>query len=442
MNFFDTIVAPITATGGAIAVVRLSGPDSWALARKVFAALPESPESHHAYYGSLSTGDDGLALPFAQGKSFTGEQSCELSSHGSAASVRLLLEHLSQAGARAARPGEFTERAFLNGNLDLTQAESVKDTVEAITDRQLANANSGRTGALSKAISPVVQLVTRVLATIEASVDFSEEIGPIDLPAAIAALTESHVVLDSLADRAKYGRILRNGIRIAIIGPPNAGKSSLLNALLGHNRAIVTDIAGTTRDYIEETCELGGLPCVLIDTAGLRDSEETIESIGIQLSRTIAANADLVWYVYDASIGVSNEDLQTIQSLERGEPAKPVWILSNKADLPVAKTPTELARSIIRTSALTGSGLQQLSAMISQIVPNLDGYIPNERHLHSLTASSAHLTEAILSLQHGLPPDLVVTHVRSVLHEIGLITGETATDDLLERIFADFCIGK
>ena len=291
---FDTIVAPITASGGAVSLIRLSGPDSWVLAAQVCTPFPANPESHRMYRVKFSNHDDGLLGLFEYGKSYTGEETAELHVHGSSLSVATLCEKLISEGARMARPGEFSERAFLNGNLDLSQAEYINDTVRAATRRQLAIANEGRSGGLQKTIEVIESVLTKHLAAIEASVDFSEEIGEADTEKIRQDLKPLLTHLDDLITKSEQGRIIREGLRIAIVGPPNAGKSSLLNRLLGAQRAIVTDIAGTTRDYVEETCELGGLQCLLMDTAGLREHEDVVESRGIQRARSQAAQADLI----------------------------------------------------------------------------------------------------------------------------------------------------
>ena len=436
MSIFETIVAPITASGGAVGIVRLSGPDSWNLAALAFYPFPESPKGYRAYRGSFANGDDGLILLFEEGKSFTGEQSAEFQMHGSSVSLTTLVEHLIALGARLARPGEFTERAFLNGGLDLSQAEAVNDTVRAATRKQLASANASRMGALTGEIGEIEGQIISQLAGIEASVDFSEEIGDIDPAIAIKALTDCRHKLDSLLTRGKRGRFVREGVRVAIIGPPNAGKSSLLNALLGMQRAIVTDVAGTTRDYVEESCEIGGLNCILIDTAGLRDSKDLIESLGIQRSRAQAADADLIWYVVDATVGLTHNDHTEIDQFE-----SPVWLISNKVDLLTNNEPTENPLEI-RVSTVTGEGIDKLSDAVARLVVDTSGAIPNRRHTQHLQGASDSLTCAIDGFEQAHPSDLVVTHMRVALFELGLISGSTASQDLLDRIFSEFCIGK
>lgn len=433
---FDTIVAPITATGGAVGIVRISGPDAWSLAALAFYRFPESPKGFRAYRGSFANGDDGLILLFEEGKSFTGEQSAEFQMHGSSVSLTTLVEHLISLGARMARPGEFTERAFLNGGMDLAQAEAVNDTVRAATRKQLASANASRLGALTAEIGEIEGLIISQLAGIEASVDFSEEIGDIDPAIAIQALGLCRQKLESLLTRGKRGRFVREGVRIAIIGPPNAGKSSLLNALLGMQRAIVTPIAGTTRDYVEESCEIGGLNSILIDTAGLRESEDTIESLGIQRSRAQAADADLIWYVVDATVGLADSDHAEIDQFEA-----PVWLIRNKIDLVLGET-GDVSGLEFPLSAVTGQGIERLSTAVARLAVDTSGAIPNRRHTQHLHAASDSLSCAIDGFEMAHPSDLVVTHMRVALFELGLISGSTASQDLLDRIFSEFCIGK
>ncbi len=431
MSHFDTICAPITAPGGAVSIIRLSGPDAWSIASSHFHNFPSDPRSHRAYYGRFSNGDDGLLVLFANGQSYTGEESAELNLHGSSASVSMLIAALEQSGCRLARPGEFTERAFLNGRLDLSQAEAVNDTVRAVTDRQLALANELRSGSLLQSVTDLTNQIFGVVAAIEATVDFSEEIGDLNSDQALSTLAVVAEQLSELLTAADQGRYVREGIRIAIVGPPNAGKSSLLNRLLGVERAIVTDIAGTTRDYVEETCILAGLQCVLIDTAGLRtDTSELVESIGIQRARAIAASADVIWYVFDSAVGLTHQDRAEIKQF-----GKPVTLVANKSDQTVAEDG-------IAISTYTGDGIRDLIGSLKDFAPDLSGVVPNRRHAGHLGSARDSIELAIEGLRHDHPSDLLVTHLKSAVHELGLITGETADQDLLARIFSDFCIGK
>jgi len=429
---FDTIVAPITGNQpAAVAWVRLSGPDSWDIASKIFGNWPQKPISHRATFGTYVHGDTGLALPFEENHSYTGEQSVELSIHGSSVSVRQLVEQCRTIGARMAEPGEFTLRAFLNGRIDLTQAEAVKDIVEAQTDLQLRSAGMNLKGELRREVTATREYILDLLARVEATVDFSEEIGELDRGAMMDDIFQIQVALDSLINTAKAGNLVRNGYRIAIVGPPNAGKSSLMNALLGEDRSIVTEIPGTTRDYLEASIEVSGLPVVLIDTAGLRKTKDLVESIGIQKTIAIAANADAVWYLYDASNGWTPSDVSTVESFER-----PVTVIANKADLAEASTGLNL-------SALTRSGIEDLLGALAEeihIAPTCP--LINLRHKPFLEQAKASINECLTALWSDAPDDLLSVLLTDAACQLGEITGETATPDMIERIFHDFCIGK
>jgi tRNA modification GTPase len=429
---FDTIVAPITGTQpAAVAIVRLSGAESWEIAKRIFPHWPDVVESHRATYGWLRSGDDGLVLPFEEGRSYTGERSVEFSIHGAPASVRSLVDRCITEGARLAAPGEFTQRAFLNGRMDLIQAEAVRDTVEAQTEAQLRQANLHRDQALSRKLNAMRLRLEKMLTAVEASVDFSEEIGDFDRTAAASAITSELLTVEQMLATAPAGRILREGFRIALVGPPNAGKSSLLNALLGAERAIVTNIPGTTRDYVEERVEIGGVLCVLYDTAGLRSTEEIIETLGIERTLDIAGNVDEIWYIVDSTVGVTEEDRTVIRSFTR-----PVLVLSNKSDL--ASSAEGLS-----VSATTREGFEQLFNHVSQKVSGA-AVTPliNRRHEHSLLLVKEALLNTLSTLHTDMPDDLLSVGLRDAVHHLGELTGEAAAPDLIQRIFHDFCIGK
>lgn len=426
-----TIAACITgAQRAAVAIVRVSGPQAFSVARQVFQPLADPIVPRHAYYGRFSHGDDGLLIAFEPGHSYTGEATIECNIHGSPASVRALLAACFRAGCRPAEPGEFTRRAFMNGRIDLTQAESVRDTIEALTETQLRAAQRTRDGHLHKQLRHIVDRLYGVLAAVEATTDFAEEIGDLDTDASLAVLTETLQALAALEATADRGRVLRDGFRVAILGKPNAGKSSLLNALLGIDRAIVTPTAGTTRDTVEELVELGSVPVRLVDTAGLRDSDDEVERLGIERSRREAEAADLVI------------DLKAAD--DRGEwmhGAKDARVLRviSKADL-LKHPAVELA-----TSAVTGTGIAELTEEIVRRanLQEVEAEIfIQARHVPYLTQAMASTHTAIETLERDLPTDLVSTCLRDAIHQIGIVTGETSTVDMVDRIFADFCIGK
>ncbi len=433
MNHSDTIVAPITALGGAVAIVRLTGPDSFAIAASVFKPWPEPVENRQAEYGQFVTGDDGLILPFLEGHGYTGEASVEMSVHGSRASVDGLIDACLRAGARLAEPGEFSLRAFLNGRIDLTQAEAVRDTVAAQTQQQLRFANAQRKGELSRRVTKVRDDAMKLLAAVEASVDFSEEIGEFDGAEGRVKLIQMTGELEDLLSTADVSRVTRHGLRIALIGAPNAGKSSLLNRLLGSDRAIVTPIPGTTRDTIEETVELGGIPCVLIDTAGLRETEDELEIHGIQRSLEAVGTSDMIWYIHDSVLPLP--------------PSLPYYdlLVWNKADLASREKLQTAARTLneLDVSALTGVGVRELSDWIADRY-RLDSFdvVVDPRHAPPLGSALDSVRQALVTIENDLPSDLLSVHLRNILFELGLITGEAASADMIDRIFHDFCIGK
>ncbi len=421
---FDTIVAPITGLGAApVAIVRLSGPQAWEIAGELAGVLGRP---RYAHYVSFVTGDDGYLILFEAGKSYTGEKSAELSIHGSRASVGAMVEAAKALGARPAEPGEFTQRAFMNGRIDLTEAEAVRDTIEAETGAQLKLANLMREGRLYQRLEEIKDELIGALAAIEASVDFSEEIGEVDEEAVGNRIEGAIQNLQSLLETAYSGRIMREGLRIAIVGPPNAGKSSLLNHLLGQDRSIVTEIAGTTRDYVEERATFDGYPVVLIDTAGLRETEDPVEAIGVQRARAIAAQADMVWYITE-SHKVSERLLLDSVKIVR---------IANKVDLGPAPD------GFVGISCLTGEGIGRLVEMAKTEFDNPLGIAIQTRHEPELAEAITDLQEAQQTLLYGRPPDLAAVGLRAAIQAIGRVTGETADADIIERIFRDFCIGK
>ena len=431
-SYFDTIVAPITAPGrAAIAAVRLSGPQAYSVARAVFPSLPDDPEPRKALYGHFTYGDDGLALPFEGDASYTGEPTVELFIHGSPTSVRLLVDSCLNAGARNAEPGEFTLRAFANGRIDLAQAEAVAEIVDSQTVTHLKAAGAQLAGALGRALAPALEALESTIVRLEASLDFSEEIGPLDPDATSGALRAAKATVLDVRSWERPSILVRDGLRVAILGQPNAGKSSLFNFLVGSERAIVTDIPGTTRDVLEATIDVRGIPVTLLDTAGLRSGADTVEAIGIERAAEAGKRADAVLYLFDCRDGLTELDKAMLAQL------RCPLVVAAKSDLP--HTPTDH----LEASARNGVGISEL---LGSLVASFDHfelpYVLNNRHAKCLAEAESALSEALDAAQCDAAPDLILPALYQAAGELRQILGLGVAPDVIEQIFARFCIGK
>lgn len=446
----DTIAALATPTGtSALAVVRVSGVDTKRVAGGVLGRVPPARQACHADYRGRDGGviDDVVAVFFAGPKSFTGEDSLEISCHGNPLIAQKILEDLLGRGCRPAEPGEFTRRAFLNGRMDLSQAEAVMDLIQARSERALAAANQQLRGALGRRMQILVEGILSVLARIEAYIDFPEE----DLPAEDRAGLRQElqrIILDNnrLLSTSHYGELLRDGIKTVILGAPNAGKSSLLNRLVGKERALVSPEPGTTRDFIEETIMVGPHCLRLIDTAGFNPSPAPLERLGMEKSLDRALEADLFLLVLDASCQKAPLFPAVLQ--DKWRTTRSVLVL-NKVDLaPAAEALLTIPGApVVRMSALTGAGLEELERQIVRLAdlanPDpFDGVAVNARHAHALDEARLGLTAAETKLAQNDPIELVASDLRSVLAAYGEITGRIDNERMLDALFATFCIGK
>lgn len=388
----------------------------------------------HGLFGRFCTGDVGIVLPFESGHGYTGEEAVEFSIHGSFASTSALLSALCGAGARLAGPGEFTLRAFMNGRLDLTQAEAVRDTIEARTAAQLANATLLLSGALNNRVRAIRESILLTLAEVEARADFGEELGDLDRGSTRSAVAEAYSAVSDLVSTLRPGRILREGLRVALVGLPNAGKSSLLNALCGSDRAITSPHPGTTRDYIEADVDIDGVVCTLVDTAGLRISDSAVEQLGVERARSVADGAHLVLYVYDAHVGWTADDQNNFDSL-----GSPKLLVANKCDLS-----TQRVASGIQVSAAQGTGLDLLGRAVLDSVGFREHDLPlvAPRHGPLLLSAQSALLDTLNALDHELPDDLLAVGLRSTLSSLGQVIGLEVSPDILDEVFAGFCIGK
>ncbi len=445
----DTIAAIATAPGeGAVGIVRVSGPDAAVIAERIVCGRLRDRRAVFARFRSPENGallDEGLALLMRGPRSYTGEDVVELHGHGGTLTLRRLLEAALVAGARAAEPGEFTLRAFLNGRLDLTQAEAVLALVQARTAGAAELALAGLEGRLREPIRAARAAALELLAYLGARADFPDEDVPLrEIRPELTALCER---LDRLLAGAEFGLIQREGVRVAIVGRPNAGKSSLLNRLLRQERAIVTPVPGTTRDTLQESANLRGLPVVLTDTAGIRETVDTVERLGVERSRASAAASDLVLLVVDASEPLTGDD-RTL--LEEPFGARRVVAL-NKCDLPPAVNGDDPALAglvAVPVSALTGDGLEALEQALYDAAtagthrPAEGAALTTVRQRDAARRAAEHAHAALSGLDAGAPEDLLSVDLSAVVRALGELTGEDATEDLLDTIFSRFCIGK
>ncbi|SDF54216.1 tRNA uridine-5-carboxymethylaminomethyl(34) synthesis GTPase MnmE [Sporolituus thermophilus] len=457
----DTISAVATAVGeGGIGIIRLSGPQALKVADALFRGVrgrrASDVASHTVAYGRIvdpateTVVDEVLLLVMRAPRSYTREDVVEIHCHGGPAPLRKILDLTLAHGARLAEPGEFTKRAFLNGRLDLAQAEAVIDIIRAKTDASLRMAVNHLAGGLSAQIRTLRDDILAMIAHLEAAIDFPEEdIEELAAEQAAAGINGLLAAIDKLLATAQTGRILREGLETVIIGKPNVGKSSLLNALLREKRAIVTDIPGTTRDIIEEYVNIRGVPLKIVDTAGIRETTDLVEKIGVERAQEIMRRADLVLLVLDASAPLSAEDRQVLDMLQQQQ----VIVLINKTDLPVRLELDEVTarmagRRVLRISVLEGTGLDELEQAIVDMVyagkaaPSDSAFVSNVRHAAALRQARQHLADALATTSAGMPPDFVVIDLRAAWEKLGEITGETVGDDIIDQIFARFCIGK
>ena len=453
----DTIAAIATPYGeSAIGIVRLSGEKSLEILKKIFKSPSGKIKPRYAHYGYIVNKngepiDEAVVIYYKAPHSYTGEDMVEINLHGNPLILKEVLNRILEEGARLAEPGEFTKRAFLNGKLDLTQAEAVAELISAKTELARKLALNQLRGALSREIKPLREELLMLHALVESSIEFEEEDIPTiekeDLEKRLEKILQR---IDKLLQTAKTGKAIRQGIKLAIVGRPNVGKSSLFNRLLGEERAIVTDIAGTTRDYIEETVNLKGIPINLIDTAGIRETSDLVERIGVERSLQKLKEADVVLFVLDASKEKpSEEDLKLARLVEGVK--KPTIVVLNKIDLgrklDLSQLPLKAER-VVEVSAKTGEGIEKLADAILEVagVQTAEGgniYI-SVRHEELLKRAKKALENALKYLREGefYSPEILMLDIREASDALGEIIGEVTTEDVLGQIFSTFCIGK
>jgi tRNA modification GTPase len=451
----ETIVAVATPPGrGGIGIVRLSGPEATGIAEPMLRL--RNPLAHaQARFADLldldtqEKLDEAVVTFFAAPNSYTGEDVVEVAAHGSPVILDNLVRQALAGGARLAAPGEFTQRAFLSGRIDLTQAEAVHDLIEAQTLYQARVAAQQLHGALSRRIKPIKEGLVALIALLEAGIDFAEDDVDV-LPGVeiLSRIAEIRVLLQPVADSFARGRIVQAGLMLAIVGRPNAGKSSLFNRIVQRERAIVTAAPGTTRDLVTERVSLGGIPVELVDTAGMREASDEAEQIGIRKSREALADADMVLMVLDATAAPGQEELELLATLAQ----RPALVVVNKSDLAHPSSGMEealggLGLPVVHTSALSGQGVGELKekmlAMVGErTVETESGMLTSLRQYQAVTATLEGLAAAGAAAGQNIPHEMVLLDLYGALRHLDSLTGETTTDDILNLIFSTFCIGK
>ncbi len=459
MYIDDTITAIATAPGeGGIGIVRISGSKALNIAEDIFKAMSEKRIKDYPIrtliYGHILEKekiiDEVLVAYMKAPYTYTKEDVIEINCHGGFISVKKILELVLKKGARLAEPGEFTKRAFLNGRIDLSQAEAVIDVIRAKTDISYNIAQNQLEGSLSFEIKRLRNKITEMLAHIEVSIDFPEEdVEHITYETLYNKSKELKKEIETLYESAESGKIMRDGLKTVIVGKPNVGKSSLLNAILKESRAIVTDIPGTTRDVIEEFVNIKGIPLKIMDTAGIRETEDVVEKIGVERSRESFEKADLIMLVLDASRELSSEDIEIMEKIKNKE----AIVLINKTDLE-SKIEEEKIKAyiresrIIRISAVERIGIEQLEEEITSMVykgnisQKSSVMITNVRHKDALEKAIQSINDAIKGIEDHMPLDFLEVDFKNIWDYLGQVSGDTVSEDLLDTIFRDFCIGK
>jgi tRNA modification GTPase len=445
----ETIVAVATPPGrGAIGVVRVSGIGVPAIAERLLGGLPPARQACYRAFCDESgeTIDQGIALYFPAPRSFTGEPVLELQGHGGNVVLDLLIARVINLGARPARPGEFSERAFLSGKIDLAQAEAIADLIDSATARAARAAIHSLEGEFSRSINALVESLTQLRVEVEAAIDFPEE--------EIDFLSDQHIAsgleclrndVTAIRTRAVQGRLLRDGMTLAIVGPPNAGKSSLLNRLTGRDSAIVTHVPGTTRDLIRERINVDGIPLNVIDTAGLRASDDPVEQEGVRRAKSVMEAADLILVVVDNTLGPGTAELDLVERMRR---SIPVILVRNKIDLQDLAPARSVAGDVevLTLSARTGAGVDLLRTLVKEKMgatdPEGGSFMARRRHVDALERASGRLEEGHARLHVDHAGELLAEELRLAQQALSEITGVVTSDELLGRIFSSFCIGK